>query len=239
MIMNHLLKVLSGAGLLSVALLFSSCETEDPGPLQYEEKSFDVVDFDRLEMGDAFHIEVEQASSFSIRAEGDYRNVQDLEVFKSGTTLIIRYDENSNRRHETTIIITMPELKGVNFSGASFSTISGFESDGDLDFILSGASISQLDAGYGQINLTVSGASDLVLRGLGDEMQADISGASSVSAFDYPVREAHLNVTGASHGKVTVSDELKAIASGASSVFYRGTPAVTSSVSGASTVQAD
>jgi len=237
--MNQLRKALFGLSLLSAALLISSCETEDPGPIQHDEKSFDVVDFDRLEMGDALHIEVEQGSAFSVHAEGDYRNLNDLEVYKSGTTLVVRYDDNSNRRHETYITITMPTLNGVNFSGASFSTISGFESDQDLDFILSGASVSQLDAGYRQINLVVSGASDLVLRGLGDELQADVSGASVLSAFDYPVREATIRATGASQGKVTVTDELNATASGASSVLYRGNPSVTSSTSGSSTVRED
>ena len=39
--------------------------------------------------------------------------------------------------------------------------------------------------------------------------------------------------------KVMVSDQLDVIASGASSVVYRGNPAVTSNVSGGSTVEKD
>ena len=125
----------------------------------------------------------------------------------------------------------MPSLKGVNFSGASVSKIRGFESEEALDFYLSGASISQLDGNYREVDLVVSGASSLVLFGSGDEIQADTSGASTFKAFDYVVREAIIDISGASEGKVAVTDELKSNAAGASSVLYGGNPSVTSNIS--------
>ena len=130
----------------------------------------------------------------------------------------------------------MPRLDGGNFSSASTSKITGFESDEDLDLYISGASVCQLNAGYREVNLSLSGASNLLMSGLGDEINSEISGASVLNAFDYPVREADMNVSGASSGKVTVTDELIAVAEGASSVIYRGSPSVTSSISGGSAV---
>ena len=60
-----------------------------------------------------------------------------------------------------------------------------------------------------------------------------------LTAFDYPVRQADVNVSGASNGKVTVTDELTAVAEGASSLIYRGNPKVTTAVSGGSAVIKD
>jgi len=223
--------------ILAVAL--SSCETEDPGPLQEVEKEFSIIDFDRVEMGDALHIEIEQGSTFSIETEGDRRNINDLEVYKSGSTLIIKFKDERTRQHDTYIDITMPVLKSVNFSGASVSKIKDFESDGELDVYLSGASTLQLVAGYRAVNLVLSGASNLLMRGLGDELHAEVSGASVLSAFEFPVGTATLEFTGASVGKVTVSDELKVMGSGASSILYRGNPTVTANTTGDSSVQKD
>lgn len=226
--------------LFAVAIVvLSSCEVEDPGPLQRKEKEFTIIDFDRLEMGSALHVEVEQGSTFSIRAKGDRRNIDDLDIYKEGSTLIIEFDESDDRHHDTYITITMPILVSANFSGASVTTVKGFESDETLDFYVSGASIAQLDAGYRKINLVVSGASDVMLHGLGDELSVEITGASILSAFDYPVREAVITASGASTGKVTATDALDAVAGGASSIFYRGNPVVTSEVSGSSTVSQD
>jgi len=79
----------------------------------------------------------------------------------------------------------------------------------------------------------------LKMHGLGDYLHADISGASLLSAFDFPVRAADLNLSGASNARVTVSDHLKVTASGASSVLYRGNPVVDKTVSGESSVHSD
>jgi hypothetical protein len=233
------IKTLAAFLLVAFSIIMISCDTEDPGPLQETRKEFPIVDFDRLEMGSALNIEVEEANIFSIQAKGDRRNINDLEVYTSGNTLIIEFDDNSDRRHDTYIKITMPRLEAVNFSGGSVSKIRGFESDDELDLYLSGASVAQLDSEYRKLNLVVSGASSLLMHGAGDELHAEISGASTLTGFDYPVREATARLTGASEGKITVTEELNVTAGGASSILYRGNPAVTSNTSGASTVQKD
>ena len=227
------------AAIITLVPVLISCDNEDPGPLQEVHKEYAITDFDRLEMGSAFNITVEQGNIFSVDVRGDRRNIDDLDVYKSGSTLIIKYEDHANRRHDTYVNITMPRLEGVNFSGASVSKIRGFESDDDLDFNLAGASKSQLESNFREIDAVISGASSLVLFGSGDEIHGDISGASSIKAFDYPVREAAIELSGASEGKVTVTDELKVTASGASSVLYRGNPSVTANTSGASSVQKD
>jgi hypothetical protein len=229
------------AALLCLFLAFNllSCECEDPGPVQRTEKEFDFIDFDRLEIASALDVRVEQSNVYSIQVSGDRRNIDDLDMYKSGSTLVIKFDDNSNRNHETFITITMPQLEGANFSSASSSQVNGFESDEDLDLYLSGASVCQLNAGYREVNITLSGASNLLMSGLGDEINAEISGASVLVAFDYPVREADLNASGASSGKVTVTDELTAVAASASSIIYRGNPSVTTAISGGSAVLKD
>ena len=239
-IMIRKIKSLLTWSLVATAATFYSCtELEDPGPLQSTEKEYAVIDFDRLEMGSAFHIQVEQSHTFSIQVKGDRRNIDDLEVYKRGGTLIIEYSHNDSRKHDTYITIKMPALRSVNFSGASVSTIEGFESDGEIDFYLSGASTAQLDAGYRQVNLVISGASNLRMYGLGDEINAQLTGASLLSAFDYPVRAINVEASGASDVKVTASDALDVVASGASSVSYRGNPTINSTVSGSSTIVRD
>ena len=216
----------------SSIMLFSCYDVEDPGPLQDTTKEYGIIDFDRLEMGSGFNITVEQGNTFLIRAEGDRRNINDLDVYKSGNTLVIEYDDQEDRKHQTFITIQLPVLRSVVFSGGSVSVISGFESDGELDVHLSGGSLAQLDAGYKDLNIVLSGGSTLKMHGLGDYLHADISGASLLSGFDYPVRDADVNLSGGSNARLTVSDHLKVNASGASSVLYRGNPVVEETLAG-------
>jgi hypothetical protein len=239
---NHMtihVKSLGYLLILSAAIALSSCYTDDPGPLQETERHYAVADFDRIEMGDAFIVNVLQGNFFEVSARGDRRNVEDITVRKEGNTLVILYRQNKHRRYDTHITITMPELYAVNFSGASDSRVSGFGAVESFDVFLSGASRLQLDIEADQINTVLSGASYLNLRGAGDILEADVSGASVLKAFNFPVLQADLNVSGASDGNVTVSDHLAVIATGGSHVSYRGEPTVDSDVSGSSSVHHD
>lgn len=223
-----------------VAISLSACfDYEDEGPLQYQEESYVITDFDRLEIGDAFIIRVTAGNYFSIDVRGDRRNLDDVEVYKSGSTLVVRYDEYENRQHETYIDIVMPEITAAVFSGASNSVISGFEELELVNISLSGASVSQVDIETTQLNMNLSGASVADLRGLVSMLNAEVSGASSMKAFTMPVATAILNVSGASVAKVNVSDNLEATISGASTVIYRGNPSISQDLSGGSSLQRD
>lgn len=222
-----------------MSLVLTSCYTEDPGDLQPMEKTYELSDFDRLEMGDDFVIRVERGTFFSVSARGDERNINDLEVRKEGSTLIIRFDDNNNRKHDTYIDIVMPELHEINFSGASNSVVTGFDHDGVFKISLSGASVSQLELDGAVTDISLSGASTITLTGSTTELSATVSGASVLRAFSFPVDEAYVNASGASSVRVTVADKLNAVASGASSILYRGSPSVTSNVSGGSSVDQD
>lgn len=223
---------------LSAAFL-SSCFVDDPGPIQHTERTYTVVNFDRLEMGSAFHIEVTQGEFFEVTVSGDRRNIDDLIVEKEGSTLLIRYSHFRQRRHDTHIAITMPELHAVNFSGASDSRVYGFRDTENFDVYLSGASVCQLDVESTRVNAVISGASYLNLRGDGQQLDADLSGASTLKAFGFPVLRADLLFSGASDGNVTVTNHLEVVATGGSHLSYRGEPVLVSEVSGGSSVHRD
>lgn len=212
---------------------------EDIGPYQDDKRTFGLTNFDRLDMGSAFIITVQAGTEFQIIAEGDRRNLDDLDVYTRNGTLYARYRNSRNRQYETSFTIIMPTLRGVSFSGASQSTIHGFDNLNELDIELTGASKGQFAIQAREVDLTLSGASNLQLNGEGLEMEADLSGASTLKAFSYPVKSANLDLSGASNASVSVSGTLDVEASGASNVRYRGTPSVRQRLSGASSVHTD
>jgi hypothetical protein len=209
-------------------------------PLNSDSRTFDVRNFDQLEMGNAFDITVRQSGQFSIFVRGDRRDIDDLEVFvdRNGK-LVMRYRNWRLRRYDMEVDITMPVLTGVDFSGAITSTITGFGKIRNLEVALSGASKSAFDGDWERLNINVSGASNLILKGQGLSLGGDLSGASRLDAFDYPVDNADLDLSGASTARVLVGKSLKVSASGASTLRYRGNPDVRPNISGGSTVKPD
>jgi Putative auto-transporter adhesin, head GIN domain len=232
-----IMKNLAIATLLLSSILLSSCYEEDPGPRQSDSRTYGVVDFDRIEAGDALIINIQQGSSFSIKADGDRRNLADLMVFKNGNTLVLRYEHFEKRQYSTSVSITLPALVGADFSSAVNATITGFTNLNQFDLSLSGASLAQLNIEASALNFSLSGASQLSLTGNGQKLNGTLSGASLLSAFNYPATQARLIVSGASNGKVNVSQQLEVNASGASLILYRGNPQLEVESSGESIVK--
>lgn len=220
-------------------LSLSACIREDVGPYQGDKQTYALTGFDRLDMGSAFDITVQSGPVSSIVAEGDRRNLDDLNVYVRNGTLFAKYRTNRNRQHQTSFSITMPTVRGVAFSGASQSRITGFTNLSELAIELSGASKSEFAGDAARTTTDLSGASTLQLNGRGTVLSAELSGASTLQAFPYPVGEAGINASGASKAAVSVSNALVADASGASTIRYRGAPTVRQRTSGASTVQSE
>lgn len=228
--------------LMAIAFIIVACsctDVDDPGPLQEDEQNYTITDFDRLEMGSAFIIKVQQGEFFDINVRGDRRNLDDLDVFKEGSTLVIRFDSNGGRHHDTHITITMPELHAVNFSGATNSVVTGFELDDSFKVQLSGASVSQINGEFQNTTIHLSGASNLTLTGFGTSLSAEVSGASYLEAYQYSVENAEVEASGSSRAKLSVDNALNGEASGSSIIYYRGNPEVDVVTSGSSSVVRD
>lgn len=236
---RSIMKTSAIAILLLGTLLMYSCLEEDPGPRQSDSRTYAMVDFDRIEAGDALTITIRHGITFSVSANGDRRNLDDLLIYKNGSTLILRYDHYEKRQYSTNIDITLPVFYGGDFSSAVNADISGFTNISQFDLSLSGASLAQLDVEASELNFLLSGASQLRLTGKGEKLNGTISGASLLSAFSYPSTQAKLIVSGASNGKVNVSQQLEVNASGASLIIYRGNPQLEVEASGESVVRQD
>lgn len=226
------------------AFIFQACvyvDSDDNIPPRGQgTRTYDFRNFDELEMGHAFHVNVTAGSSFSVSAKGELNDLDDLEIFVQDGKLVARYDNAwQNRRETMTIDIVMPDIKAVDFSGAVKAKLEGFENLPALDFELSGASKCDFEGSGRDFSFDLSGASQLNLFGEGKYLDGDLSGASQLDAFDMPVQRSVLAVSGASTARVHVSELLKADASGASSVRYKGNPDVEKKTSGGSTVRQD
>lgn len=247
---------------LALVLIFSGCSgtfgTPVTGNGKLETRTFDLVGFNRLEISNAFQVEVTRADSFAISITADGNLFQDyLDIRKFGSTLHIGLKTNHSYFNTTQrAILTVPDLRGIDVSGASKAHVIGFTSTTALSVEVSGAStleLTNIKAGNtnlevsgashasGELEITggnfnVSGASSLELEGTADNINAEISGASNGKLEDFNIAEARINVSGASNANINVSGELSAEVSGASRVYYTGNPTLGSvNVTGAST----
>lgn len=192
-------------------------------------------------MGSAFHIKIVHGNSFKVIAKADKKDLDRLNVYTKNNTLIAGFENNwnwwgRNNGDKIEFQIEMPTLLSVNFSGASNSTITGFDDLSNLNIDLSGASKSKIDIFANNLSVDVSGASKLNLVGSSNKLTLTMSGASSVEATNFPVKIADIDASGASNARLSVSQSINYDASGASNVKYIGNPKVNKSTSGAANI---
>ncbi|MCE7067486.1 head GIN domain-containing protein [Dyadobacter sp. CY326] len=207
-----------------------------------ETRNFNLSGFSKLEMGSAFKIEVKQGSKYSISTSGRSEDLDDLEASVKGDALHLGYKGNNwNKNRKTVLVdITMPSLDGVDFSGACKANVAHFTGVKNMDIEVSGASQVNMDFSAPKVNFDLSGASSLILVGQGDMLSGEVSGASSFKGREFSAKTVNIDASGASSAAVVASNVVHAEASGASSIRYSGSAKdIHSSTSGASSVKRD
>ena len=212
--------------LVFMVVLLASCTSFGLGKVVTREEAF--TSFDRVEIGNAFKVDITQGATYSVVVRFDSSFEQRLEVVKDGNTLKIGLkDEGDGIRIQAgtkEVEITMPELTGLDLSGASQGTISGFKSTKALDVGLHGSSSLQGDVEAGETRFDAQGGSEATVSGSGQNLTVAAEGDSTVDLTKFSVVDANIEARGKSQVTVNVSGRLDADASGSSHVYYLGDP---------------
>jgi len=218
-----------------------------------------LSNFTSIRVSNAIELFISQSDKTEVAVSAkseEYRNRIITEV--DGGTLIIRLSDNrwwkwGNEDYRIKAYVSVKDLYSITGSGATNIRIVNGVSSEKLKVVLSGASDLKGDIKAGTLLTDLSGASSFKgtvqanafslkgsgacafeVSGSGDDLIADVSGASSVKMYDYLVKGA----SGASSVKLNVSNFLKLNATGASSIDYKGAAVIKDmKSSGASSVR--
>ncbi|MFC2001626.1 head GIN domain-containing protein [Chloroflexota bacterium] len=253
--------------LLLVTFLISGCQTilvsknGETETGETETRQYDFSEYTRVDISNAFSYEIKQSDTYSISITANNNLFDDIKVAKEGQTLIIGMEPPEvrwaifNTNLNLKAVITMPQLNGLDSSGATRGTVANFSSTENLDVTASGASSVELEkisagdvsfdvSGAGKVTgdieankmeLEASGASTVQLKGSADSIASDGSGASHLKLADLKVGNANIILSGASDCTVNLDGKLDTELSGASTLEYIGEPTLgITDISGAS-----
>jgi hypothetical protein len=214
-------------GLLMAVLLTGCVPTTLTGSGNVVTQEEPITDFDKVDISHSFDVYISQGESFSVVIRVDDNLVEHLQVVKQGSTLKIGLKPNRNytiRNATMEAEVTMPELTGLDLSGASHANITGFKSTKDLTVDLSSASSLHGDIEAGDISIDLSSRSEMTLTGSGGDATIDISSGSNLDLSEFAVTNARVEASSASTATVNASGRLDVDASSASNVYYLGDP---------------
>ena len=142
-----------------------------------------------------------------------------------------------DRSFKMNIYVSSPGLKKVEASGAVTFNVHDVIKADELSLVFSGASDFHGKIQSTSLYAVFSGASDLEVEGTSSKATYKFSGASDGKAFALRSDDVQIVSSGASNIMVTAFKSIKAVASGASDISFKGNPgSVYKSSTGASSI---
>ncbi|MGI8555478.1 MAG: head GIN domain-containing protein [Pyrinomonadaceae bacterium] len=183
-----------------------------------KQETRNLAGFNEIEAGGAVNTEITVGQDFSVIVETDDNLLQNIKTDISGDTLKIYSEGRISPKTKINIKISMPTLTKIDLSGVSTAIATNLKGD--------------------SLELKASGAARIKIDGETKDLSAEASGASKIIAENLKTENADVDASGASTITVSPSGDLKADASGASSVYYTGEPKnIEKDSSGASSVK--
>jgi hypothetical protein len=192
---------------------------------------YNFTDFNEINIDGPYNVNIVRGDEYRVVLSGYSQYLEKADVNLTDNNLAIRFDTNDdfdlNRySRKVNVKIITPNLKDLRLGGSASGDVSGFEEE-DLYVRLDGATELNLDVDVYALDLRLSGAASLDLTGTGNEMNADVSSASSLSSYNYLVKHVKLKASTAAQAKVYASETLEINAGLVSDVKYRGGAKVT------------
>ena len=152
-------------------------------------------------------------------------------------TIYYQGANNYNAKAPITVYLGYNSLTNIECTDAATLAVVGVLALPTLHIRLSGASSFKGNVDVGALTVRCTGASNMQLKGRANNMVVDCTGASDLLGYDCLADTAIVKTSGASDVKLSVGKILTAVASGASTIYYKGSPILGDTKSnGASTI---
>lgn len=175
--------------------------------------------FNEVSINGAFDIEIQRAAGFQVTINADQNAVEFIKTDISNEKLNISMKKDYNLDGEIKIIITLPVLNKVEFTGAG-------------NIVINDVAGTKLEV------ISENSAGDFIISGKTNDFKLKLDGAVSIDAGKLLAQNVDIDAEGAVNIKVNAQKSLAVKAAGASAVRYFGAPVIKEELSGASSLEA-
>ncbi len=127
---------------------------------------------------------------------------------------------------EALIRITTPELSALSIQDASSVKVKGLFKQENLNIEVRGASSLNMEVEASQLTVDVTGAGVINLQGAVDIMNLNLTGAAHAKLDSLSVTKAVVTASGASNGRLNVTEKIEGKVTGAASIIMVKEPMI-------------
>jgi hypothetical protein len=219
---------------LFLFISFSSCGNKTIGGNgKVIIKVREVTGFKSISVKGAFDVVLKNGSKGSLSVEADENLISNIISNVNDSNLEIHNVKTVIRSKELKLIICCPDLKSIDFSGATELSCDSGVHYNNLSINISGAGRVDMELQTNDLNAIVSGGAELIFRGKSNSFDVSITGAGNIDAQKFEVQDCSIDISGFGRAKVNAIKNLEVNISGAGKVEYTGNPEVKQSITGA------
>ncbi len=227
-------------GLLVSVIFLSSCEkVEGEGPVRTEVRN--VGSFSGIDLRISGTVNYTQDSTYKVEVMAQQNILDVLETYISANKLVIRYKNDIRvKRHEDIVInISAPAQNSIRLSGSgNLRAATPMMTLGMLLEVSGSGNIFLNQLNTGDLEANISGSGNITVdNGTARDERLRISGSGNIDLLDVAATRATTNTSGSGETRLHVTNSLDATISGSGSVYYRGTPVISTRISGSGRVR--
>jgi hypothetical protein len=204
------------------------------------QRTYQVADFSGVELAGSDDVDVRVGTGFSVRAEGDSSELDNLKIEKNGDTLSIgRRGHNFQwgNHKSVKVYVTMPRIAAASLAGSGDMTIDHVE--GDM-FKGNGAGSGTLTLGSVAVqnaSFSLAGSGSVTVSGTTNSLKADIAGSGDIDGGSLKASSADISIAGSGSVTAQVNGQAKISIMGSGDVDLGPNAHCTTSKMGSGTVR--
>lgn len=177
--------------------------------------------FTKIHVSGALYVELSQGKACSILIEPETaKDLVKVEI-RSGTLYLKNGSNKMNGKEKVVIKVCVQDLNELYMSGAT-SIISVQQLGLNyLNLEADGASNVNLNLQATKLKGDFSGASNVEVSGTCETLTLNVSGAANAALFELELKKARVDNSGAGNVELSITEDLKVDASGASTTSYK------------------
>ena len=164
-------------------------------------RTFAVDGFTGVDAAGPDDVDVRVGSGFSVRAEGDPKVLDKLEIVKEGDTLMVRrkrhgFSWGGDRDRGAKIYITMPRMTAASATGSGDMTVDHIDGEKFQADLTGSGNLDVGSIGVQSVALSVTGSGNLSTTGTAKSGSFSITGSGDIQAPKLTLGQASVSVMG-------------------------------------------
>lgn len=194
------------------------------GNKEVVKKERSVGSFSGVRVSTGIDVYLKQGDKISVAVEADENLHEYIVTEVTNGVLNVYADANIREAEMKLVYVTMKEITSVSTSSAGDIIGETPVKTDNLKLSASSAGDIKLEVYAKSIDADISSSGNVTLTGEADIIDANLSSAGDLNAYNLKVREADVAASSAGDADIYVTERLRARASSAGDINYKGDP---------------